>query len=74
VTAPSGSGRREQWRTAQPYEATPHPALAAARPNASPTPSGRPRNAVRLRHHPGVVPVYDVAIEDDEPWIAGQDM
>ncbi len=27
------------------------------------------RNAAKLRHHPGIVPVYDVAIEDDKPWI-----
>ncbi|MEU1407335.1 serine/threonine-protein kinase [Streptomyces sp. NPDC005728] len=27
------------------------------------------RNAAKLRHHPNIVPVYDVAIEDDRPWI-----
>ncbi|MET9388113.1 serine/threonine-protein kinase [Streptomyces sp. NPDC002928] len=26
-------------------------------------------NAAKLRHHPGIVPVYDVAIEDERPWI-----
>ncbi|WP_405897901.1 serine/threonine protein kinase [Streptomyces sp. NBC_00727] len=30
------------------------------------------RNAVRLRHHPGIVPVYDVAVEDGRPWIVMQ--
>jgi tRNA A-37 threonylcarbamoyl transferase component Bud32 len=27
------------------------------------------RNAAKLRHHPNIVPVYDVVIEDDRPWI-----
>ncbi|MCZ0984511.1 serine/threonine-protein kinase [Streptomyces diastatochromogenes] len=27
------------------------------------------RNAARLRHHPHILPVYSVVIEDDRPWI-----
>jgi tRNA A-37 threonylcarbamoyl transferase component Bud32 len=27
------------------------------------------RNTAKLRHHPNIVPAYDVAIEDDRPWI-----